>query len=71
MSEHRDNERHGTRALVAEFIEDPDMWAGRNRRTYGRRMMRALVARCIQCHFADVDRARIRRMHAAYRRRAR
>lgn len=62
---------HGFCALVAEFIRDPDFWSGRNRRTYGRQLMRDLADCCIQCHFADVDHARVSRMHAAYGRRKR
>jgi hypothetical protein len=60
---------HGYRALVAEFIDDPDTWGGRVHRRYGRAMMRRLAELCVECHFADKDRARIARMHTAYRRR--
>lgn len=69
MGHYRTLSAHGSRALVAEFIEDPDYWGGRVRRRYGRRLMHALVQRCIECYFADIDRARLRRMHTAYRRR--
>lgn len=58
-----DSEPHGAHGLIRYFIADvPD-----TRRLYGRRMMRRLASRCVQCHFADVDRARVSRMHAAYR----
>ena len=60
---------HGIRALTAEFIEDPDTWAGRVRRSYGRLMMYRLASTCEKCHAVDAQRARIRRMHALYRRR--
>lgn len=61
--------RHGMRALVAEYIEDPDRRGGRVHRSYGRRMMRRLATACPHCPAVDRARARVRRMHAAYRRR--
>jgi hypothetical protein len=56
---------HGTRELIKYFIADlPD-----TRRHYGRRLIRELAGRCVQCHFIDRDRARLSRIRHAYRRR--
>jgi hypothetical protein len=58
-------DRHGYTALIREYIQThPD-----RRQLYGRRMMRRLADRCERCREVDAQRARVRRMHAAYRRR--
>lgn len=61
--------RHGTAALIREFIDDPDTWGGRVRRTYGVRMMLRLASQCPMCREADRTRLRLHRMHVAYGRR--
>jgi hypothetical protein len=68
---HTDLESHGTAGLIRYFIHDqPGMSNGRVTRSYGRAMMRRIANRCVQCHFADLDRSRLRRIHAAYHRRS-
>jgi hypothetical protein len=59
--------RHGYAALVREYIQiNPDT----PRRLYGHGMMRRLADQCQNCREADAQHVRLRRMHAAYRRRS-
>lgn len=62
-----DPEPHGTRELIRYYVHDaPD-----TRRRYGRPVIRQVAERCVICHYADLDQARLSRIRAAYRRRNR